>query len=56
MILLFLMLVAFTIALLGFRWKLKKALGVVLLVFYVIFVAISLAFTYNFVLCPVGPA
>ena len=35
------------------RWKMNKALGITMFLFYIAFVAVSLAFEYGTIRCPV---
>jgi sodium/potassium/calcium exchanger 2 len=51
--LLFLMLILVFLSILAFNWKMTKAMGVVMGVFYFIFVLISLGFTYGLYSCPI---
>ena len=51
--LLILMIIGFMVTLLAFRWKLRKLLGLVLIILYILFVCVSLAFIYDAVQCPV---
>jgi sodium/potassium/calcium exchanger 2 len=52
-VILVLILVAMVSFLACFRGKLSRALGIIYIVFYVLFVLISISFTYGFVACPV---
>jgi sodium/potassium/calcium exchanger 2 len=52
--LIFVILISFVISLLGFKWTLKRGLGVILLFIYIMFVAVALAFQFGYVECPVA--
>lgn len=50
---LFMMLV-FVIAFIAcFRWKMNKGLGFAMFILYFVFVAVSLMFEYDVIMCPV---
>ena len=49
---LFIMLILVFLAILAFKWKMTKAMGSVMLVLYVIFVIISLGFSFGWYTCP----
>lgn len=51
--LLVLMIIGFMVTLLAFRWKLRKLLGLILVILFILFVCVSLAFVYDYVKCPV---
>ena len=51
--LLILMIIGSMVTLLAFRWKLRKLHGLVLIILYILFVCVSLAFIYDVVQCPV---
>lgn len=50
---LFLMLILVFLSILTFKWKMTKAMGGVMLVLYVIFVIVSLGFSFQWYECPV---
>ena len=50
---LFLMLILVFLSILSFKWKMTKVMGCVMLVLYVVFVIISLGFSYGWYKCPV---
>ena len=49
---LFSMLVLVFVSILGFKWKMTKPMGIVMLVAYFVFVIISLGFDYDWYACP----
>ena len=49
---LFIMLILVFLSILAFKWKMTKAMGAVMLVLYVIFVVISLGFSFGWYTCP----
>ena len=49
---LFIMLILVFLSILAFKWKMTKAMGAVMLVLYVIFVIISLGFSFGWYTCP----
>lgn len=49
---LFIMLILVFLSILAFKWKMTKAMGSVMLVLYVIFVIISLGFSFGWYTCP----
>lgn len=51
--LLFMMLLFVVISIACFRWKMNKMLGVTMFLLYFVFVAVSLAFEYDYLVCPV---
>ena len=50
---LFLMLILVFLSILTFKWKMTKAMGGVMLVLYVVFVIVSLGFSFGWYECPV---
>jgi Ca2+/Na+ antiporter len=50
---LFLMLILVFLAILSFKWKMTKSMGGIMLVLYVIFVIVSLGFSFQWYECPV---
>ena len=50
---LFLMLIAVFLSILAFNWKMTKIMGIVMGFLYVIFVIVSLGFTYKWYVCPI---
>ena len=53
MALLILMIIGFMITLLGFRLKLRKLLGLILVILFILFVGVTIVFSYEIVACPV---
>jgi sodium/potassium/calcium exchanger 2 len=51
--LLFLMLVFVFLAIVAFNWKMTKGMGVVMLILYVLFVIVTLGFSYRWYECPI---
>jgi Ca2+/Na+ antiporter len=49
---LFIMLILVFLSILAFKWKMTKTMGAVMLVLYVIFVIISLGFSFGWYTCP----
>ena len=52
--LLFLMLLCVFFCILIFNWKMTKGMGVLMLGLYVVFVIVSLGFSYEWYVCPLG--
>jgi len=50
---LFIMLILVFLAILTFNWKMTKSMGAIMLVLYVVFVIISLGFSFGWYKCPV---
>ena len=50
---LFLMLILVFLSILTFKWKMTKAMGGVMLVLYIVFVIVSLGFSFGWYECPV---
>lgn len=53
---LFMMLCLVFFSILIFNWKMTKMMGCAMFVFYFIFVAVSLGFQYDYIVCPIGPS
>jgi len=51
--LLFLMLIAVFLSILAFKWKMTKGMGALMMGLYVVFVVISLGFSYEWYVCPI---
>jgi len=49
---LFMMLLFVTISIACFHWKMNKGLGFTMFLLYFVFVAVSLMFEYNIIVCP----
>ena len=49
---LFIMLILVFLAILSFKWKMTKAMGAIMLCLYVVFVVISLGFSFGWYTCP----
>uniref|UniRef100_A0A3P9P071 Sodium/potassium/calcium exchanger 1 n=1 Tax=Poecilia reticulata TaxID=8081 RepID=A0A3P9P071_POERE len=52
-ILLFVVLLAAVISIISFKWKMKKLLGLTLVLLYLIFVVISILMMFQIIMCPV---
>ncbi len=49
--LLFMMLILVFLSILAFKWKMTKGMGVVMLLLYIVFVVVTLGFTYGWYDC-----
>jgi len=52
---LFMMLCLVFLSILVFNWKMTKPMGIAMFLLYFVFVAVSLGFQYDFIVCPIGP-
>ena len=52
---LFMMLCLVFLSILVFNWKMTKMMGIAMFLLYFVFVAVSLGFQYDYIVCPIGP-
>ena len=52
---LFMMLCLVFLSILVFNWKMTKTMGIAMFLLYFVFVAVSLGFQYDYIICPIGP-
>ena len=52
---LFMMLCLVFLSILVFNWKMTKIMGICMFLLYFVFVAVSLGFQYDYIVCPIGP-